>query len=572
MKTYRPGVQRRSVTNVRTAARRLAPLATLLALAARPAAAADIDLSLVDVQNTQYAAPSVWSRHFNVYGSAGATTARAQTGWSDQQFPDGTWRDSTWLPYMKSAVAHGLRLSIDLETIAAPPSWFIDANLDARLVDQNGLTTQYQTISYWWPGLRAMIHAKTDTMLSMLAAAGVLTSADTVIASLGPADEPLYPPQWTVGNGSVAPGFWCYDVHAQADFVVQMTAKYHTIAAANAAWGTSYASLAALTVPKPGTVPAAEWADVISWYRTTKRAFVAWQVADTTAELAKWAPAHAPTLVVPIPGDHIAGDELAAALASESSSDPAIVQMNDTDFMLDTAAINHASVHFTGMPDMPELEFIRGYIRGRGYDAAGMRLTAENVNTPSAATDVAEYTAEALAVDLDGFDYLYGSALFASDGITALASLAPITAMEAAIAQGRDAPRTSLALPPNFILVQNGCVDITPASTAGTTKVPATQLCLSASGQLFVWKNAVVWQAPSPAQSCPPFAVWNKACFAVFQGDGNLVLYNGTTPYWATGTGVALATGLTLSASKPYLTLTNASGAATWDSTAGRHQ
>ncbi len=551
----------------------LAPVAALMLVStALPASASDLDLSMVDVQNTQYAAPAVWARHFNVYANAGATAARAQTGWSDQQFPDGTWRNSTWLPYMQSAVAHGLRLSIDLETIAAPPSWFIDANPDARLVDQNGLTTQYQTISYWWPGLRAMIHAKTDTMLSMLATAGVLTSADTVIASLGPADEPLYPPQWTVGDGSVAPGFWCYDVHAQADFVVQMTAKYHTIAAANAAWGTSYTSLAALSVPKPATVPAAEWADVIAWYRNTKRAFVAWQIADTTAELAKWAPTHTPGLVVPIPGDHVPGDELTAALTSQSSSDPAIVQMNDTEFMLDTAAINHASAHFTGMPDMPELEFIRGYIHGRGYDTAGMRLTAETVNTPSLASDVAEYTAEALAVDLDGFDYLYGSALFAADGVTATTSLAPVTAMQAAIAQGRDEPRTSLALPPNFILVQNGCVDITPASTVGATHVPATQLCLSTSGQLFVWKNAVLWRAASPAQSCPPFAVWSKACYAAFQGDGNLVLYNGKTPYWATGTGSGHAAGLTLSASKPYLTLTNATGTATWDSTAGLHQ
>ncbi len=547
-------------------------LAALLALI-HPAAAGEIDLSLVDSQAIQTltgsSAASVWARHFGVYAGAGAAAIRVQTGWSDQQYSNGAWRNATTLPYMQAAIAHGLNLSIDLETIAAPPAWFIDADPDARLVDQNGLTTEYQTISYWYPGLAAMIHAKTDMMLSMLSGAGILPSVSSLTVSLGPADEPLYPPQWTVGDGSVAPGFWCYDVHAQADFIVQMTAKYRTIAAANAAWGTTYTSFAALSVPKPGTVPTAEWADVIAWYRTAKRAFVAWQIADTAAELAKWAPTHTPTLVVPIPGEHVSGAELADALATESSSDPAIVQMNDTEFVLDMAAQNHAAAHFTGMPDMPELEFIRAYIRGRGYEANGMLLSAENVGNVGVATDAAEFTAEALALDLDGFDYLYGSALFASDNVTAGPTLPAATAMAAAITTGRDS-RTTLALTPNFALVQNACVDVSPPGAA-----PATELCLSTAGQLSVTSGSTtLWQAAAPSQACPASVAWNQGCFALLQSDGNFVLYDGQTGYWNSGTsatGAAVATKLTLSTGKPYLTLTTAAGAAVWDSSVGKH-
>ncbi len=536
-------------------------------LASHSARAGTPDIGIVDAANSQYLSQAVLRRHFSQYCANGVTSLRAPVSWSDQEVAPSTWRAATWLPYMQLAISYGLRLKLDLETIAAPPAWFIAANPQARLVDQNGLTTGTQMISYWYPGLQALVHAKADQILSMLASAHVLPSVDFVIASLGPADEPIYPPQWTVGNGSVAPGFWWFDANAQADFPLRMAAKYGTIQAANAAWHTGYASWSTVSIPKPGTVTGTQWQDVLAWYRDTKRRFVAWQIADTQALLAKYVPTGTPRVEVVVPGTHVPAAEWTQAVQTGSSSDPLIVQMNDTEFLIDAAAAAHAALHVTGMPEGEELQYIRSYMRAHGDT---LTVTGENVGSTDASPWAAELGSEALANDLDGFDYLFGNTLFAADQVTASPALAVVAPMQRNLASPVTAKRTSLDVQQNFTLVQGGCVDVSPA---GST--PAASLCLSSTGTLTLSRGATtLWAVASPPQACPTGLAWTQSCRATLQGDGNLVFYNGSTPYWNTATSAGdpryQATHMRISASQPYLSLLNAAGTAVWTNQAGK--
>ena len=529
--------------------------AGLLPTATRATDAPPLELGIVDAENTQYQSPDILRSHFKIYRSLGATNVRAPVSWSDQEVAPGRWRDATWLGYMRLAAASGLRLSLDMETIAAPPAWFIAAHPDARLVDQNAVATGTQMVSYWYPGLHALVHDQADRILAMLQAGGVLPSITTVVASLGPADEPIYPPQWVLGPNAAPPGFWWFDVHAIADFPRAMAAKYATIEAANAAWGTHYASWSAVAPPRPGAA-GKFWEDTLDWYRDTKRAFVRWQVADTQALIRKYWRSDAPTVTMPVPGTHLPPSEWQQALRSSSSSDPLIVQMNDTDMLIDVAIADGAALHFTGMPSGEELQYIRARLRQAG---SRTRLSGETVGQATMAAYASELASEVLGSSLDGFDYLYGTALFGPDHLTPNADMAPVASMLGRLAGTDVASRASLSIPVNFNLVQGGCVDVAPAS--------ATRLCLSDIGQLQMRRGATtLWASPSPPQSCPAGQAWTMTCRASFQGDGNLVLYDGPTPYWNTATGGSAATALQAHASPPYLSLTAANGTVVWSS------
>lgn len=121
--------------------------------------------------------------------------------------------------------------------------------------------------------------------------------------------------------------------------------------------------------------------------------------------------------------------------------------------------------------------------------------------------------------------------MFGADHVTTPhGDMVPVADMLRRLASTAVPPRASLAIPVNFNLVQDGCVDVAPAS--------ATRLCLSATGQLAMRRGtATLWTAPSRTQACPAGQAWTTSCRASFQGDGNLVLYDGATPYWNTATG-----------------------------------
>ena len=69
-----------------------------------------------------------------------------------------------------------------------------------------------------------------------------------------------------------------------------------------------------------------------------------------------------------------------------------------------------------------------------------------------------------------------------------------------------------------------------------------------------------VWNSGTSGQSC------GASCSLAFQGDGNLVLYNNGSAYWASGSGGNANATLTVSATAPYLVITNTSGQVVWSS------
>ena len=267
-------------------------------------------------------------------------------------------------------------------------------------------------------------------------------------------------------------------------------------------------------------------------------------------------PDAAPTGAIPGPGTHVPPAEWQQALRGGASADPLIVQMNDTDMLIDVAMSAGASLHFTGMPAGEELQYIRARLRQSG---SHVRLTGETVEAAGMAAHAPELVAEAEASSLDGFDYLYGTALFGADHLTPGTDMAPVAAMLHQLAGSDAQGRHDLAIPVDFNLVQDGCVDVAPAS--------AVRLCLSTGGQLAMWRGAtMLWAAPTPAPACPTGEDWTKGCRASFQGDGNLVLYDGAIPYWNTATAGRQAVTLQARVSPPYLSLVTAGGLLIWSS------
>jgi hypothetical protein len=93
-----------------------------------------------------------------------------------------------------------------------------------------------------------------------------------------------------------------------------------------------------------------------------------------------------------------------------------------------------------------------------------------------------------------------------------------------------------------------------------------TKLVYQTDGNLVVYDaaNTAVW-ASGWTPNFPYPSCTSGNCTAQFQNDGNLVLYAGTKPYWASGTSET-GSELLFSSSAPYLTILNSAGQVIWAS------
>lgn len=499
------------------------------------------------------------SARLRAYRALGISSVRVGAYWSDMEPAPGIWRDSEYTNYMRTLVADGFRLTLDLETLASAPGWLYQDDPSALPVDANGLTSTTM-MSYWYPGIQPLVHEATANMLGSLAANGLLCSIDAIGPSYGAADEPLYPTSGDMGGQAVS--FWAYDVHAEADFPVQMQAQYGTIAAANAAWGTSYARWQDVAVPRPNTISGPLWQDFLFWYRWRKREFIAWQVRDTEAQVAALAVGcPAPAVALAVAGPHIPPDEWSAAVASGSDNDPTVVMMTDNGFLVDLAHRTGATLHVTGMPETEEIQYLRWYAASQGFAAETM--TGENAGgtTPQPAL----YANEVLAHGLTGFEYVNADALFKADGVTTNATYDGFAAAYTSLlGQLQQSVPFSQRYPEGELdLVQGGCLSIDP--TQGLS------LCLSTTGVLSVSRGSqVLWTPPGDTPvNCPANTDWLHECHLTWQGDGNLVIYAGYPAtddvVWGVGNNLG-GTSLVLSGTAPYVTLTADDGSVVWSS------
>lgn len=93
----------------------------------------------------------------------------------------------------------------------------------------------------------------------------------------------------------------------------------------------------------------------------------------------------------------------------------------------------------------------------------------------------------------------------------------------------------------NFRLAQGASVILGPAF-----------LVMQGDGNLVLYQGGTaLWNSGTGGQNCGA-----NQCFAAFQGDGSFVIYNGSTAIWSSQTNGNLTAQLLLSAQSPYLQIT----------------
>jgi hypothetical protein len=84
---------------------------------------------------------------------------------------------------------------------------------------------------------------------------------------------------------------------------------------------------------------------------------------------------------------------------------------------------------------------------------------------------------------------------------------------------------------------------------------------MQGDGNLVLYEHGgtAVWDTGTGGQNCG-----TGQCVAVFQADGNLVVYNGSTPLWGSGTSGNPGAQLLLSAQSPQLEIIGSNQSILW--------
>ena len=366
---------------------------------------------------------AIRQKHFDDYKSLGIGLLRFVFGWNELESSSGIFSDP-WniLGYMKLAANDGLHFKVTVGSENAPPAWFFKAHPDAQMTNQVG-DHSANVISYWYPGLQQLLAQKDDQLFQSISNAGLMGYVDYIIIPMGPAGEAWYPAAWTMGynTNDSRDTFWFYDTNAEADFRTQMQTKYGTIANANAAWGTNFATWSAVVPPKIGEHAGPLWNDVLTWYRDTKRNFVIAQIEHYKELVAKYAvTGHTPELVLAIPGDHLESGTWTQAVSTAGALTDRpgenIRGMADTEFLLQQASQNNIAVQYTGYPpEEDQLAYVRNYMDSHGYT---MPLFIENAGGTTDASSYTNLAANIKTYKISGFDFIGSTDLFGSDFVT----------------------------------------------------------------------------------------------------------------------------------------------------------
>jgi len=355
-------------------------------------------------------------RRFDLYKQLGFGTLRTSIAWRREELAPGDWTGApAFQAYLGRVIANGFRLKLAVETLGAPPGWFLKAHPDAAMRNAAGEISQ-NDLSLWYPGLRPALTEATDRLFQRLAEFGVFGSIDWVFADLGPASEPIYPAAWTQGKASCQEATpWFYGAHAEAAFARVMARKYRAVSVANGVWGTRFGDWSEVHMPLPGTEAGPFWHDALVWYRDSKRNFIRWQVANYQRALSAFAPSGArPGLIVMVPGRHIQDQEWRAAIAA-GMPDCSLAIMTDTEFLLDLAKQAGCGLQYTADENGDEVAYLRDYMRAHGNTQP---LWGENVGTAPVADKPNHIADVILANRLYGMDYVRSSRIFAADGVT----------------------------------------------------------------------------------------------------------------------------------------------------------
>ncbi len=355
---------------------------------------------------------------YKMLKSDGVTAARVAVGWP--QPAEDSWQPSN-LTDVGIAVESGLRIKLICSTIMNPPSWiFQKYGNEARMVNQDGVHSHNNCLSYWMEGIEKLTGAAVDHIFADLKAEGLLDQVDAVVVDLGAAGEPIYPPAWTqvadgLNGGGGEDKMWCYSSDAQEDFRKTMKEKYGTIAAADKAWGKNYSSFEAVSVPKPdGSAAGQMWEDVLVWYRDTKRGFIEKQIRVYQQTVNKYTRGRV-KLILYLPGSDITDAQWDEAVKTGTA--PSNVRiMCDNRFVMDMAKKYGCWLQYTGVNDAGQAAYIRKYMDDTGI--ANTPIFGENAGNYGAAKDPVALASTIIRNGYFGIDYTHTIHLFESDRST----------------------------------------------------------------------------------------------------------------------------------------------------------
>ena len=349
-------------------------------------------------------AASVSSR-FRAYKELGLTAVRLDLFFTSGS--NGKVRlDTSSRNQFRAAGQNGLKLKIILN-----PGGTGQSDPDSKLRDATGRTA-LNAVSPWYAGAEAYTESFLRDQLSAVLDEGFGSLIGGIVAGLGPAGEPLYPPAWTQGGGDEV--LWCYADNAQADFRRQMEARYKTVQAANEAWSTSYDSFANVTIPKEGTFRGQYLRDVLEWYRDSKRAFMDMQVRVFRRVMDEFGLSDVP-LILYLPGADFTEGQWENCIRTGTLTN-GIRFMCDNPYTVQLARTYGCLLQYTGITGTEHLRRILTFMHDNGYadipvfgeNAGGSRPDAE----PGLLRDII------LEYKLAGIDYTHCHWLFESDGRT----------------------------------------------------------------------------------------------------------------------------------------------------------
>lgn len=488
-------------------------------------------------------------RRFSEYKNAGIGILRGGFGWSQFEVEEGRWAAPVrYLDFLGLAKRSGFRLKLTVGAMSAPPRWFLKKNPDAQLVDTANQVS-WNVISYWYPGLTGILEDKDQRLFEELRRRDLLSAIDFIIVPFGPASEPIYPAPWTINSPSAKAKFWFCGPRPLAAFIDEMSAKYGTLSKANVAWATDYKVWNALSLCPLNEQSRQLRRDILDWYRDSKRRFAKWQIRHYQSLIAKFFPTNPPNLMFLIPGNHLSAF-LQASAEEDGLQDGPIALMGDSEFFIDEAQKAGTTLQYTGLPNLEEIEYLQAYIRRKEYAVAMWGENAWNKGDPQ------ELAQEAFANGLVGQEYV-GSGLFAQDQRTPTAKFVALAQSIGWLKDAWDAKRDPQLQFRTLTLSQGGCIyaDVEKSVT----------LCLDDAGVLTLSDaSKEIWETKhSPSYACSTDGNPALNCRAIFQGDGNFVIYRGQAPLWSSKTGGKGRT-LLFSADGSYLKILDSRNEIVW--------
>lgn len=349
----------------------------------------------------------------------GATAVRAALPWSLLEPAEGVWDDSTLSAYFKALRASGLRCKLIVAVVMDPPAWYLKKHPQLRMRDQYGATPR--AIAPWardqWPYLEQ----KTREIIARAKQAGIWDITDEVVIDLGPAGEPVYPPNWTMGesdglNGGARQGeegFFMYGESARADFANAMRAKYGDIAKANRAWGEHFKDWTDVAPPQPGTRTGKFWQDSLIWYRDAKRAFNAWRIESMLKMLSE--DGRKRQGIVYLPGMDFSTQDWEGAVKTGGGITP-VRLMIDNAFLIEQAARLGCLLQMTGGQEPAVCAHYVEIARKNGI--APDRIWLENAGEYANASNPRGMADLVRKYRLRGLDYTHTRWLFEDDRLT----------------------------------------------------------------------------------------------------------------------------------------------------------